>query len=57
MEGGASGTAAAQLVTAAASLASGTIGIPAQPPLTGVTPEDQVKKITGFRKAMTKTMT
>lgn len=29
----------------------------AQPPLTGVTGEDQVKKIVGMKKAMTKTMT
>lgn len=36
---------------------SGYVGIPSQPPLTGVTEEDQVKKITGIKKAMTKTMT
>ena len=30
---------------------------PAQPPLSGVTTEDEVKKITGILKAMTKTMT
>jgi len=30
---------------------------PAQPPLSGVTTEDVVKKITGIQKAMTKTMT
>lgn len=30
---------------------------PAQPPLSGVTTEDKVEKITGIQKAMTKTMT
>ena len=30
---------------------------PTQPPLSGVTTEDEVKKITGIQKAMTKTMT
>jgi pyruvate/2-oxoglutarate dehydrogenase complex dihydrolipoamide acyltransferase (E2) component len=30
---------------------------PSQPPLSGVTTEDEVKKITGIQKAMTKTMT
>jgi hypothetical protein len=33
------------------------MGIPVQPPLTGVTDQDKVKKITGMKKAMTKTMT
>lgn len=33
------------------------VGIPSQPPLTGVMAEDQVKKIVGIKKAMTKTMT
>jgi len=28
-----------------------------QPPLTGITEQDTVKKITGMKKAMTKTMT
>lgn len=32
-------------------------GVPSQPPLSGVTTEDEVKKITGIQKAMTKTMT
>ena len=32
------------------------IGIPAQPPLSGITEDDTVKKITGIKKAMTKTM-
>ena len=43
--------------TASSSVASGLGGIPSQPPLTGVTSEDQVKKIVGIKKAMTKTMT
>ena len=36
---------------------SGYVGIPSQPPLTGITDVDTVKKITGIKKAMTKTMT
>jgi 2-oxoisovalerate dehydrogenase E2 component (dihydrolipoyl transacylase) len=39
------------------SFGAGFVGIPSQPPITGVTEEDQVKKITGIKKAMTKTMT
>ena len=37
--------------------ASPVMRAPAQPPLSGVTTEDEVKKITGIQKAMTKTMT
>jgi 2-oxoisovalerate dehydrogenase E2 component (dihydrolipoyl transacylase) len=34
-----------------------TLGIPVGPPLTGITAKDEVKKITGIKKAMTKSMT
>jgi 2-oxoisovalerate dehydrogenase E2 component (dihydrolipoyl transacylase) len=48
---------AAQSVVSTGATTTGVIGVPQQPPLTGITSEDQVKKITGIKKAMTKTMT
>lgn len=55
---GSSPVAATQQVLATGvSNVSGLNGIPQQPPLTGITADDQIKKITGMKKAMTKTMT
>lgn len=53
LDGGSSTTT----VLSSGATTKGVIGVPQQPPLTGITGQDQVKKITGMKKAMTKTMT
>lgn len=57
MKGGSPVQAAVSATSSPASFGPGYIGIPSQPPLTGVTAEDQIKKISGIKKAMTKSMT
>lgn len=48
---------ATQTVLSTGATTKGVIGVPQQPPLSGITGQDHVKKITGMKKAMTKTMT
>lgn len=50
-------TGTAPATSATTSSGGASVATVQQPPLTGTTDQDQVKKISGMKKAMTKTMT